>query len=148
MRTLLLVLHLIGVAAWLGGNFTQMAVMPGLDRAGGVVAVAWHQASGRMAQIYYSVAGTVVFLTGVGLVLDGPYEFSHAFVSIGFAVVIIGGVMGVAFFAPTSRAAVAAHEHGDASAIGKVRQRFAIGAAIDTALVIFTVYAMVAKLGV
>ncbi len=148
MRTLLLVLHLIGVAAWLGGNLTQLAIMPSMDRAGGVVGIAWHRASGQMAQIYYSIAGAVVLLTGVAMVLDGPYEFSHAFVSIGFAVVIIGGVMGVTFFAPNSRAAAAAHENGEPNAIAQLRRRFVVGGAVDTALVIFTIYAMVTKLGV
>lgn len=148
MRTLLLVFHLTGVAAWLGGNFTQMMVMPLFERADHNAAVTWHRASGQMAKIYYSVAGTAIMVTGIGLVLDGPYAFSDSFVSVGFMVVIIGGVMGVVFFAPTSRAAIGAHELGGGAPLAAAIRKFTVGAAVDTALVIFALYAMVAKLGV
>ncbi|MDA3040372.1 MAG: hypothetical protein O3C27_12760 [Actinomycetota bacterium] len=40
-----------------------------------------------------------------------------------------------------------AHDEHDPGAVAEVRRRFTIGALIDTALGIFTVYAMVAKLG-
>ncbi|MCP5028178.1 MAG: hypothetical protein GY929_18020 [Actinomycetia bacterium] len=146
MRTLLLVLHIVGVAAWLGGNLTQMMVLPMMERAEHTAAMAWHRASGQMAKIYYSIAGTVIMVTGIGLVLDGPYAFSDGFVSVGFLVVVIGGVMGVVFFAPTSRAAITAHELGGGPNLQAVLKRFTVGAIVDTGLVIFTVYAMVAKL--
>ncbi len=148
MRSLLLTLHIIGVSAWLGGNLTQMMVLPLFEASGHDVAMVWHRASTDMAKIYYSIAGGLIMSTGIGLVLDGPWKFSDAFVSIGFTVVIIGGVMGVKFFAPTSRAAIDAHSQRDPGAAAKVRQRFTLGAVIDTTLVIFAIYAMVAKLGV
>jgi uncharacterized membrane protein len=148
MRDLLLVIHIVGVAAWLGGNLTQMMVMPMFESAGHGTAAIWHRASGQMARIYYSVAGTVIAVTGIGLVIEGPYQFSDAFVSVGFLVVIIGGVMGIVFFAPTSRAAVDAHDRSASGAAAQVRRRLSMGAAIDTVLIVFAIYAMVAKLGV
>lgn len=148
MRDLLLTIHLIGVAAWLGGNLTQMTVMPMLERGGHQTAEHWHNASGSMARVYYSLAGVVITLSGAALVLDSDaYSFSDPFVGIGFTTVIIGGILGMAFFAPSSRAAVDAHRIGDPGAAFRIRQRFTIGALADTTLVVFTVWAMVAKLG-
>ena len=149
MRNVLLTMHLIGVAAWLGGNLTQMMVLPIFDRSGHGAARIWHEASGQMAKIYYSVAGALITITGISLLLlsDSPWSFSDPFISIGFAVVLIGGLMGVLFFAPTSQAAMTAHDEHDPGAVAKVRHRLIIGAVIDTALVVFTIYAMVAKLG-
>ncbi|MDA3040371.1 MAG: hypothetical protein O3C27_12755 [Actinomycetota bacterium] len=97
MRNLLLTLHLIGAAAWLGGNLTQMMMLPIFDRAGHAAARVWHDASGQMAKIYYSVAGALITVSGVALLLlsDSPWSFSDPFVSIGFAVVLIGGLMGI-----------------------------------------------------
>ncbi|MCP3853481.1 MAG: hypothetical protein GY698_01945 [Actinomycetia bacterium] len=146
MRTFLLVLHIVGVAAWLGGNLTQMMVLPMMERAEHTAAIAWHRASGQMAKIYYSIAGALITVTGICLVIEGPYTFSDGFVSVGFLVVVIGGVMGVVFFAPASRAAITAHELGGGPTLQAVLKRFTMGAIVDTGLVIFTVYAMVAKL--
>lgn len=148
MRDGLLWLHLVGVAAWLGGNLTQFMLMPRLERAGQQAAIAWHEGTGAMAKIYYSVAGTVVAVTGVLLVLrSDTYTFADAFVSVGFAVVIVGGIMGVAFFAPASRRAVEAHRSGDAGAVAAVGRRIRLGAVVDTSLILFAIWAMVAKLG-
>ncbi len=149
MRNLLLTLHIIGVAGWLGGNLTQMMLLPIFDRSGHAAARIWHEASGQMAKVYYSVAGVLITITGIALLLlsDSPWSFSDPFVSIGFAVVLIGGLMGVLFFAPASRAAVTAHDEHDPGAVAKVRRRFTLGSIIDTGLVVFTTYAMVARLG-
>lgn len=148
MRDVLLWLHITGVAAWLGANFTQFTLMPRLERAGREAAVAWHQGTGQMAKVYYSVAGAVVAITGVLLVLQSDaYSFADPFVSIGFLVIIIGGAMGVIHFAPASRRAVEAHRVGDAGAMAAAGQRIRVGAMVDTALMLITIWAMVTKLG-
>ncbi len=126
-----------------------MVMLPMFDRSGHAAARVWHEASGQMAKVYYSVAGAVITITGVFLLLqsDSPWTFSDPFVSIGFVVVLIGGLTGVLFFAPASRAAVTAHDEHDPGAVAKMRRRLTVGAVVDTGLVIFAIYAMVAKLG-
>ncbi len=148
MRDLLLWIHIVAVGAWLGGNFTQMMVRPRLEAAGQATAVAWHSASGQMAKVYYSVAGVVILITGVVLVLDSDvYTFADPFVSIGFLAVIVGAAGGIFYFAPLSRRAVQAFTDGNDAEIANVGQRFTMGAAIDTLIVLGTIFVMVAKLG-
>lgn len=149
MRDLLLTLHIMSAAAWLGGNFTQLMLLPLMERAGRAATVTWFRATEQMAKIYYSIAGVALILTGILLLvaIDSPYSFSDPFVSIGFAVVIIGAIAGVAHFAPQARAAAAANEEGDAAAATAARNKIAGAAVVDTALVIFAIYAMVSKLG-
>ncbi len=148
MRTALLTVHVAAIAAWLGGNFAQLMLLPMFERSGHAGAALWHHASGRMAKVYYSVAGVMIALTGIGLVQDGPYSFQDGFVSIGLTVVVIGGILGVVFFGPQARAAKAAHDARDATAAAAARRRIVMGALLDTALVLFAVWAMVKKIGV
>lgn len=149
MRDLLLTLHIMSAAAWLGGNLTQLMILPIMERAGRTAAATWFRATEHMAKIYYSVAGVSLIVTGILLLvaIDSPYSFSDPFVSIGFMVVMIGAIAGVALFAPQARAAAAANHAGDAVAATVARNRIAVAAVVDTALVIFATYAMVSKLG-
>lgn len=148
MRTFLLWLHIVAIAAWLGGNLTQLFIAPILDRVGSRVAEEWYKATVKMGSVYYSVAAVVIIITGIGLVLDQPsYSFSDPFVSIGFTAVFFGAIMGIGFFGPKGRAAAQAHAIGDGGTAAKVRGQLFSGAALDTAVVLFTIWAMVAKVG-
>ena len=144
MHETLLVLHLIGVAAWLGANLT-MAFAGSMT--GGADASArrwWALAEGNLARVYKSIAATLVLLTGVFLVLDeSGVEFSDTFVSIGFLVVIVGALLGIFVFGPGCRQIVAAIDGGDTAAEKKVGNRLATVGAIDTLLVILAIVAMV-----
>jgi uncharacterized membrane protein len=142
-RNVLLVVHIAAVAGWLGGNFSQFFLLPQFARAGGGVAAAWFEATGRMARRYYNIAGTILAVSGVLLLLDsdGAYHWSSGFVGVGIAVVVIGGVTGGAFFAPDADRLAAA-----ARANGTVRiRRFLMVLCVDTTLVLTAVLAMVAK---
>ncbi len=148
MNDLLLWIHIVAVAAWLGGNFTQLMVRPKMEAAGSSTAVAWHTASGQMAKVYYSIAGVVILVSGVALVLNSDtYTFADPFVSIGFLAVILGAAGGIFYFAPLSRTAIKAFTDGSDSDIAAVDSRFNTGAIIDTLIVLGTIYVMVAKLG-
>ncbi len=148
MRDVILPLHIIAVAAWLGGNFVQLMLLPFFEKQGHEVAALWHEASGNMAKIYYTIAGVAILITGVVLVLDNDsIEFSAAYVSLGFLAVILGAAGGMAFFGPKSREFIAAHQAGDDAAIAGLRTKFSVMALIDTAIVILTIFAMVGRWG-
>lgn len=148
MRTTLLTLHLIGVAAWLGGNLTQLTLLPLFERGGHAVAAAWHMATGQMARFYYSIAGTLVFLTGIGLVSDSGYSYGDPFVSIGFAVVIISFVLGITLFGPQAQAAKKAHEAQDSTSAQKHRRTIVVAGLFDTLILLIALWAMVEKVGI
>ncbi|MGB8858725.1 MAG: hypothetical protein WCC60_05690 [Ilumatobacteraceae bacterium] len=142
-RNVLLVVHLAALAGWLGGNFTQFFMAPWFAHRGGVEAVAWYEATGRMARRYYNVAGTLLALSGVLLLLhsDGVYRWSSGFVGVGLAVVVVGGLTGVVFFAPDSDRMAADARSGRPARV----RRFLLVLCVDSALVLTAVLAMVAK---
>ena len=67
---------------------------------------------------------------------------------IGFVIVITGALIGARFFGPQAKKIVAAYDNDDDAAVGTLSQRFAIGGAVDTLLLVFAVIAMVYKWGV
>ena len=150
MRNTLLVLHILAAASWFGTNMVQVAVLPGINRQGAAAAASWHRTALGFVYRIYTPAAVVSVATGILLLtaVDTPYEFSHAFVSIGFLMIIVGSVMGVGFFAKQGRAAAEAYDAGDTDGAMAIEKKIAAGGALDTVLMIVTVAAMVAKWGV
>lgn len=148
MNELLLIVHIVAAGTWIGGNVTQFVVTPKLRDRGGEAAAAWMSSVVRMGRLLYTPAAIVLLLTGVALVLTSDFwEFEHAFVVIGIAMVILGGVFGARVFGPRGAEAAAAFDRGDNTAGAAVVNRTVPYAAVDTALLIVTVAAMVGKWG-
>ncbi len=144
-----LVVHIAAVAAWLGANFVQGYMASRTRKAGAAERRWWVETQGAMARVYYSVAGMLVLITGIVLVLDDerPGEFSSTFVSIGFAAIIIGIVLGVTVFGPGSRKIAAAIDQGDEATERSTDARLGIFGVIDSLVVLVTIAAMVGKWG-
>jgi uncharacterized membrane protein len=149
MRNTLLVLHILAVAAWLGGNLT-LAFAGSMTRGADTAARRWWAATqGNMARLYFNVAGIVVLLTGIGLVIDSDFiSFSDVFVSIGFVAVIIGALLGIFVFGPGCRELVASIDAGDTTAEASTTTRLTAVGIVDSLILILTIVAMVAKWGV
>ena len=148
MREILLVLHIIAAAAWLGGGLSVGFLAPRFQRSGREAARAFYATYESLGKIYFNVAGITVLITGILLVLDGPWAFEDTFVVIGIVIVIIGALVGALFFGPQTGKIVAAYDDDNDAAIGTLTQRFGIVGAIDSLLLIFAVIAMVYKWGV
>ena len=147
MRNALLVIHIISVAAWLGGNIT-LSFAGSTVRNADVAARRWWAATqGAMARTYFNVAGILVLLTGIGLVLDGPWEFSNVFVTIGFVAVIVGALLGIFVFGPGCRQLVEAIDAGDEAQEASLMNRMATAGAVDSAVIVIAMVAMVASWG-
>lgn len=144
-RNLLLLLHITGVAAWLGANFVQLALSPRLAREPANVAAAWTRQTIWLGERYYIAAGGLIAVTGVLLVLDGPWSWSAGFVWVGITVVVIGAVMGGAFFGPLAKRRAAALDSGDEADAAAAQGRIIPLALLDTALILTAILAMVDK---
>ena len=144
-RDLLLVLHIAAVAAWLGSNLAQLFIGPWFARQSGAVAAAWYEATARFASRYYNVAGTALAVSGVLLVEEAGYEWSAGFVAVGITVVVVGGLLGVLFFAPTGRTLAAAEREGSSGVVARLGRRYLVVACVDTVLVLTAVLAMVKR---
>jgi hypothetical protein len=100
MGDVLLIVHILAAATWLGAGITVGFLTPRLRGAGNETAGAFMAAYERMGLVVFNPAGILVLLSGVVLVIDGPWEFENAFVVIGSAVVVIGAVLGARVFTP------------------------------------------------
>ena len=147
LRDIMLVLHIAGAGAWLGGNVLQ-AMVPGMAARQSVEAAAgWYRVAAELSKRLYMPAAILVLVTGIVLVLqDDSYSFGSLFVTIGFAMIVIGALFGIFIFDPGSKAAAEAVESGQESRVKAAVKRLATFGTIDTLLLLFTITAMVLRL--
>lgn len=141
-RNLLLLGHIVAVAAWLGANLTQFVVAPRLRRMGTTEALAWSRTARFLGQRYYNVAGVLVAVTGVALVLHGDWRW-RGFVLVGIAMVAIGATLGVAVCDRLLGQEDAALEAGDADRARTLQHNITSVAMLDTFLLVVTMLAMI-----
>lgn len=147
-REILLTLHIAGAGTWLGANIVQ-AVVPPLAARQGVAALAgWYRTSSALSGRLYVPAAIVILLTGVLMVLDSEaYGFGELFVTIGFGMIVVGALLGQFVFGPGGEDAAKAIESEDQAAIRSAVGRVTRFGLIDTLLLLFTITAMVLRLG-
>jgi len=149
MREVLLILHIVAAAAWLGANGAQFLIVPRMMRSGNQAAEAWMTTFVRLGRVYYTPAAIVVLATGVGLVLDSSlYDFENMFVVVGVLMVVVGGALFGAVYAPQGRLAADAYRSGDTSAGQAQTARIIRIGTMETVLLVLTVAAMVYRWGV
>ncbi len=139
--------HIVASCAWLGGNVAAVTIASRLGSAGSETRAWWADTYRMMLRVSSNAGALVVLITGVLLVLDDRAEFKDTFVSIGFFAVIVGGALGGAVFIPGTRKLAAAIRAGDRSTETSVATRLNTFRIVDTVIVVFTIYAMVARLG-
>jgi hypothetical protein len=144
-RTIVLALHLTGVAAWLGANFVQLVLTPRFARGPSDVAAAWTRQTIWLGERYYIAAGGLIGATGVILVLDNDWSWSSGFIWVGIAVVVIGAILGGAVFGPLAKKRADALDAGDGTTATAIGSRIIGFAVFDTLLVLTAVVAMVHK---
>ena len=149
LRELLLFIHILAAGTWLGASVTQLVVNPVMQRTGGSSAAAWMRQTARMGRVVYMPAAVVLLLTGTWMVIREPvYEFEQLFVTFGVLMVILGAVLGMRVFGPGGEQSASLHEAGDEAAAAPINARLRMWALIDMAALVFTIYAMVKRLGI
>jgi hypothetical protein len=146
-RTVVLAVHILSVAAWFGVNVAQMLLSPRYAEGSDVEAAGWTRQTIWLSERFYPVNGAVLALSGITLVIDGPWDWSDRFVWVGISVVVIGGVLGGAFFGPLGKRRLAGLESGDRAAADAAQARITPLAYVDSALIALAVLAMVDKWG-
>lgn len=146
-RDILLVIHISAVGAWLGANILQ-ALVPGMIGPESAAASAWFRVTEKMSGRFYIPVGVTVLVSGVLLVLNSDvYGFGSVFVSIGFVAIVVGAVLGSVVFGPKSTAIADALDSGNVALANKLRMATGRFGVLDTLILVFTIYAMVSKLG-
>ncbi|HET9201643.1 MAG TPA: hypothetical protein VFP67_00720 [Acidimicrobiia bacterium] len=149
MTELLLIVHILAAAAWIGGSFLTGFIAPRMARSGSEGAVlGWARVAAEAGVKYFNPAGILTALSGIGLVLTSDiYEWSDAFVSIGLGVVIAAALIGALVHRPGGEKMISALESGDRATAAAEGKRAAIWGAITAVLLIVAVVVMVLKTG-
>jgi hypothetical protein len=146
-RDILLVFHIAGAGTWLGANIVQAVVPPVAARAETATLAGWYRITSVLARRLYMPAALLILLTGVLLVLQSEaYGFGDLFVTIGFAMIVVGAILGIVIFGPGGEAAAAAVETEDVSKIRSAVAKLSAWGVVDTLLLLFTIAAMVLRL--
>jgi hypothetical protein len=150
MNDLLLIIHILSAAAWIGGGLLNGFIAPRMARSGVEGApLAWARVAAQAGTRYFNPAGLLTALSGIGLVIvSDVYDWSDTFVSIGIGIVIAAGLIGGLVHRPGGERIVAALESGDVAAAARDGKRAAIWGVVTVVLLIVAVVVMVLKTGV
>jgi hypothetical protein len=148
MRDILLWLHIIGGGTWFGANMAQSFIGPKL-MANRETAPGWLRAVEKASGPLYGAASGLLLVSGIILVLisDGAYSFGSVFVTIGIAVVIIGGALAGLVFNRKTRQMIGLFESGQEAQVPAIYRSLAVWGTIDTLLIAVAILAMVSKWG-
>jgi uncharacterized membrane protein len=139
-------IHVIASVLWVGGALLLQIFGARTARADQSRRLHFAEQA-HIAGRIFSASGAIVLLAGVWLVARiDLWEFSHAWISIGFLGVAVGFVLGIGFFGPQTRALISALEGGSPEA-GPIGKRIAMVAQIDILVLIVVLWAMVFKPG-
>lgn len=146
---ILLVIHIISVALWLGSNISMGIGSGRAVGASNEINAWWADVQGFLGKTLRNVAFVLLLLTGIGMVTmsDDMYKFKNPFVSVGFLVVIIGGALGGMVFAPGCRKIAEAFRNGDTAAGKKEIDKLGLVGTVESLLVVVTILFMVFKWG-
>jgi uncharacterized membrane protein len=140
-------IHVLAAGAWFGTNVVQAVAPPLMARGGDATMATWHRATSDFGTRIYTPAAIILLLTGVELVRSRGWSYGDTFVLVGIGTVVVGSVLGAFVFGPGGRAAGDAIDAGDRSNAGAAVNRLRGFITLDTALLLFTIYAMTTKLG-
>jgi putative copper export protein len=148
MNQVLLFLHIVAAAAWLGANVAQFVLRPRFAGDDATATARYLQGTVDMGMKLYTPAGVTLLVTGVIMVTRiEAFDFESLFVSIGFAMIVVGIVLGIVVFARKGREAAEHFENGritEGAAVQSTLVRFGV---IDTVLLLVTIAAMVGRWG-
>lgn len=149
--TLFKLIHVLAVMMWFGAGVYSVVLAARLERAGEGPALA---ALGRQAEdlgkLYYMPLAIVTLIAGIVMVTqhDG-YAFSDAWISIGFAGILLTAILGPALLSPTGRRLgdTIAEKGPMAPEVATLKRRLQLYEALDLAILAVVTWAMVYKPG-
>ena len=140
MREILLTVHILAAAAWIGGGLFAGTSYPVMARSVGLEKLG--ELDDAVGSKYFGASVVVLILTGVALVLmSETYGWTTAFVLIGIGAVVVDSALEGAVFGPRLRRAAEAND------LPRFINTIRLTAVVHVALLAFVVWAMVVKLG-
>lgn len=147
LRTTLLVIHILAAAVWFGGILVLSFASSTLGGADAPARRWFADAQLAVGRVAFSVAAVLTFVTGLWLTLDQNISMGSTFVTIGFAVAIVGAVLGMAVFAPACKQLGAAIDAGDRAAEEAASRKVMAVNALNAVLLVLAIVSMVGRWG-
>ncbi len=147
MRDLLLIIHIVSIALWLGGGIMTGLVNQLVAGQASIEASArLARAETRLGRIFYMPLGILTLLSGIGLVLaSDAYSFADPFVGIGFLAILVAAVLGPVKFEPIGERIAAGYESGDTTAALVAVKEMRLWSTVDMGLILIAIVFMVVK---
>lgn len=148
MDRTILTIHILSAAVWIGTGVFFMYAGPRFRGIGGPAVAGWVQVALDAIPRLVSPTAILTMLTGVAMVItEEAWGWGDAFVWIGLGVFVIVLSIAIGWSAPNMRRALAALEAKDMPTVGASMNKVANGGLVIVALLIFTEFAMVFRLG-
>lgn len=144
----LLFLHILGAAVWLGGELVMFGLRALALRSGDRArTLALVRDTDRLNILVISPAVAVVLAAGIALVLEGDWGFDRFFVLFGLAGFAASSVFGGLFTFPKGRALQKAVARGgaDSEEVGMLIRRVQQGLLVDVVLLVGILFVMATK---
>lgn len=140
--------HVLFAVIWVGGGFLALVLTIMSRRATPEYRLGLGRAMGKLSLRLLSPSAIVVLAFGIWMVLDAdPFEFEQLWIIFGIAGVAISAFLGMGYLGPKAEKLVEVYESGDAAAGDALLDKIWRVALVDTAVLLFVVWAMVAKPG-
>ena len=149
LYTILLFVHIVAIALWIGGGF-MLALMGARAAKEGPpppqAVIKNLQFMEWLGPHFYAPVIVTTLVSGVWLVVESGIGFEHFFVLAGLAMAFLGAGMGIGFFVPQAKALMAhLNEKGlDAEAQAKMKTLSLVSKGM-LVLLVLTVFAMTNK---
>lgn len=148
MASVLLFIHILAACAWWGTSAVQMVTNRRMAASSDQIAANWLRTVVSYGNTIYLPSAVLLLITGVWMVLiDDAYGFGNLFVTIGFAMVILGAVFGARIFGPLSERAAELREEGNSADAQPIYARLRTAGMVDGFLLTLTIAAMVGRWG-
>lgn len=144
---ILKLIHIVAAIVWVGGG--SFLTLYGLRLAGAEAAERTAYARSMLfAGRVFMVTSIVALAAGVWLVLaEDLWGFDQAWISIGFLGIIVGAVLGPAFYGPQSEGIISDIEKADTAAADARSSRIRLVSSVEMVILLAVVWAMVYKPG-
>lgn len=145
MRDLLVFLHVLGAAGWIGGGLYSYFIVPRLAKQGPESATTVRTISGLADKYFGPVAG-LVLLSGIGLVMTSDaYGWSEPFIWVGIGVFVISAIWQPLFASKVEERLIGSLSGGgDVPGAVAAWQKAGL---FDIVIVVIALWAMVVRLG-
>jgi uncharacterized membrane protein len=144
-------IHVLAAIAWVGGGAVRQVLFAQVrSSADDQRLLNYLKEDLFLGRTFFNIAGILTLVAGIWLVLITPWEFSEAWISIGFvgvaAGVVLGAVMYPKLLRPSVEALEAGSNHTDAAVTGPVGRLVNL-TRIEMVVLLIVVWAMVFKPG-